>query len=346
MNIKTCLVLFIIFLFACESDNSNNDDIPDNINTGYFIDSPVSGLSYKTETLSGMTNDSGEFSFRHAETIQFSIGDTLLPVTAATNMVTPFDIFNTDDINHTGLVNLCRLLQSLDVDGDPSNGITIAQQAHLSATGLNIDFESTTFDIDVTNLVANSGSVNTQLISNYQAMSHLSTSLGLALDIILEDTESLTDGSLPEEPLPEEPLPEEPLAEEPLAEEPLPEEPVHINPYLYSTLSGPVSANINSYSIAFTFTLHNGSDVPFIYDFSCSATVTYTLYSPAGNTWNEPVNICLTVITPLYIAPGGYSSHWVYVDPGYLNLTPGYYVISVNLIDHPHISATAGFVLE
>jgi len=76
--------------------------------------------------------------------------------------VTPLDVFSTTEIGDTGVVNMTRLLQSLDTDGDPDNGITISPDAAASATGLSVDFNSASFDSEVINLVANSGS-STQL---------------------------------------------------------------------------------------------------------------------------------------------------------------------------------------
>ena len=47
---------------------------PDLILTGYFADNGVEGLSYETETQSGVTDSAGRFQYKEGEEILFSIG--------------------------------------------------------------------------------------------------------------------------------------------------------------------------------------------------------------------------------------------------------------------------------
>lgn len=145
--------------------------------TGRFVDSAVEGLRYRTQTQQGTTNSDGEFLYIAGEEITFSIGDIDLPTISATSLITPLEVFNTTDFSNTSVANLARLLQSLDVDDDPSNGITIADQAHEMSMGLNIDFAATSFDTDVVNLIANSGSSRTALQTTENAVSHLMQTL-------------------------------------------------------------------------------------------------------------------------------------------------------------------------
>ena len=74
-------------LFACSS-GSDSTSAP-TTQTGVFIDSPVIGIGYKTETLSGFTGSNGEYEFLPGETVTFFIGDLELPPTLATGTVTP-----------------------------------------------------------------------------------------------------------------------------------------------------------------------------------------------------------------------------------------------------------------
>jgi hypothetical protein len=107
------------------------------------------------------------------ERITFSIGDIDFPAVAAASLLSPFDLAGTADTSDTALVNMARLLQTLDTDGDVDNGIMIGQDAHTFATGMTLDFASATFDADVANLIANSGTVNTMLVDANTAIAHL-----------------------------------------------------------------------------------------------------------------------------------------------------------------------------
>jgi len=146
---------------------------PTNVLTGRFVDSAVEGLNYRTDSLSGTTDVDGTFEYAASESVIFSIGSIDLPPVAGDEVITPLTVFNTTDIADIQVINLARLLQTLDTDGLADNGITISDEAQLSATGLNVDFSSTGFDASVSNLIANSGSVLSTLIGGEPALDHL-----------------------------------------------------------------------------------------------------------------------------------------------------------------------------
>lgn len=147
--------------------------------TGVFLDSPVGGIDYRTETLSGTTNAQGEYDYVEGETVTFSIGDLELPSAPATGTVTPLDLAGSDDTSNATVVNIVRLLQTLDEDGDPDNGITIADAAKDSAVQVDFSLSVAEFEAsaEVTNLVTNSGSTNTELVSENQATAHFEATL-------------------------------------------------------------------------------------------------------------------------------------------------------------------------
>lgn len=145
--------------------------------TGIFGASPVEGLAYTTATQSGMTNAIGEFSFVDGETVVFSIGDIDLPSVAAELKVTAFTLAGSTHTENVIAVNVSRLLQTLDTNGDLADGITIATEVHTQAQGMSVDFSSVSFDQDVVNLVSNSGAVQTVLVSHELAMVSLLTVL-------------------------------------------------------------------------------------------------------------------------------------------------------------------------
>jgi hypothetical protein len=101
-------------------------------------------------------------------------------VVTAAQILTPLELAGVTDINNTGVVNMARLLQSLDQDCDPDNGITISGEALLAAAGMSIDFEDANFDSEVVNLVANGGQQNSScqvLVDASQAIAHLQETL-------------------------------------------------------------------------------------------------------------------------------------------------------------------------
>lgn len=147
------------------------------IYTGLFLDSAVEGLSYNSLSQSGKTSAAGEYTYQIGEQVTFSIGSIVLPAIPAELIITPLNIFQTNDINSAEVVNLLRLLQSLDIDGDPSNNIQISDDAHQFAQNLTVDFNDEDFESVVAELISMSGSVNQQLISAQEAIDHFQFTL-------------------------------------------------------------------------------------------------------------------------------------------------------------------------
>ncbi|MBT4862731.1 MAG: hypothetical protein HON46_18190, partial [Gammaproteobacteria bacterium] len=145
----------------------NTTPTSSDITTGVLIDSAVEGVSYQTATQSGTTNSQGEFGYKVGETVTFSIGALVFPSVAASEVITPLTLAGASSITDQQVTNIARLLQSLDEDEDPLNGIKIPSNASSIATQIDFDVDASTFETNpnVTNLIANSGSINSSLIS-------------------------------------------------------------------------------------------------------------------------------------------------------------------------------------
>jgi hypothetical protein len=170
--------LALLLISGCGGGSGGSSD--EEVLTGRFLDSACAGLSYHTESRNGVTNANGEFTYLAGETVVFGLGDLEFPAVTAAQILTPLELAGVEDINHTGVVNMARLLQSLDEDCNPDNGISISGEALLAATGMSIDFEDPDFDSKVANLVANAGQQNsacTTLVDADKAIAHLQNTL-------------------------------------------------------------------------------------------------------------------------------------------------------------------------
>jgi pectate lyase len=149
------------------------------VSVGVFVDSFVVGIGYRTETQSGVTNERGEFNYRPGEMVTFFIGDLEFPPIPAKALVTPLDMAQSLDPSSPIAINIARLLQSLDADGNPANGIDLTPVPTNFATPLDFALAPEQFAASpaVVELVANSGSVNTVVISLQQALDHLRETL-------------------------------------------------------------------------------------------------------------------------------------------------------------------------
>lgn len=169
------------------ADTSNNSAT---LQQGVFVDSAVTGLSYRTASREGVTDSNGTFRYRAGEQVRFLIGDLEFGRSEGQALVSPLNLVaGADDVNDPAVTNICRLLQSLDADGNPNNGIVLSDAVHSAMTGRQIDFaiapEAFSDDAEILGLLAALNAQNTfpngprTLISAAQARSHLMASLGL-----------------------------------------------------------------------------------------------------------------------------------------------------------------------
>ncbi|GIU19302.1 hypothetical protein TUM4261_41120 [Shewanella sp. c952] len=185
----TTALLISLTLVACGSsdDDPEPETLPQPVpvtvtpDTGVFLDSAVIGIGYRTETLSGTTDVEGKYQYLAGETVTFFIGGLEFPATAATGIVTPLNIAATDDVTNTAVINMARLLQTLDQDGDPSNGISITQTAIDSAEPVDFSMSTTEFAASaaVQATIENGGqdTAVSELIDTETALEHLSEEL-------------------------------------------------------------------------------------------------------------------------------------------------------------------------
>lgn len=163
-------------LTACGGGSSSGSSVdPDPTKeTGVFLDSPVVNIGYRTETLEGITNSLGQYEYITGETVTFFIGDMQFPTVKARGVITPLDLANTQSVSDSTVINMIRLLQTLDKDGNAGNGITITDAAKAAAT--QVDFKLSNFESStaVTNLILNAGqdSPLSELISSEDALAH------------------------------------------------------------------------------------------------------------------------------------------------------------------------------
>ena len=142
--------------------------------SGYYYDSLVSGIDYETSLdgeviMAGVTGDDddpGRFLFIEGATVSFSLGGVSLGETVAKERVTPFDLAGIveeavggcdvsgavpDDTSaFRRVANLAVLLQTLDTDGDDTNGIEIRPEVTALFEGLTLDVDqaSASFEVD------------------------------------------------------------------------------------------------------------------------------------------------------------------------------------------------------
>lgn len=147
---------------------------------GIFLDSPVQGLRYDTASQHGSTDAAGSFLYLPGETVTFSIGTLPLAAVPAKSVITPLDVAATTRATDQRVSNLLVLLQSLDTDANPANGIRLAVSGTSPVPGsIDLDVAPATFrsNTAVQTLLNNTLGAGHSLISEVAAQAHFQASL-------------------------------------------------------------------------------------------------------------------------------------------------------------------------
>ena len=165
-----------------KADTPNaNGACPGGIVTGTFTDSPVDGLSYQTDSLSGITDQSGQFNYVEGETVTFSIGNITLGQAVGETILTPLSLVpEAADITETEVSNIIRSLQTIDADSDPTNGIEITESLRQAADTLTVQFNLTQAEFEAQpdlQTLLNTVSADTDLVDSADALQHFKASL-------------------------------------------------------------------------------------------------------------------------------------------------------------------------
>jgi len=113
------MALSSLVLLGCGGSSDNNDDPKVTLTgTGYYVDSAVAGVEYVCGTKSGTTDSSGEFVFDIGSGCVFKVAGVTLRETSSDKLKDKVTIFENNE-------TVARFLQSIDNDGNTSNGIQI-----------------------------------------------------------------------------------------------------------------------------------------------------------------------------------------------------------------------------
>jgi hypothetical protein len=79
------------------SSSSNDGGGGGTTEEGTFVDAPVMGLHYKTDTQDGYTDAKGTFKYNIGEKVEFSLGNLSLGKVEAGAMITPYTLAGVED---------------------------------------------------------------------------------------------------------------------------------------------------------------------------------------------------------------------------------------------------------
>ncbi len=159
-------------LIGCNSDSSSDSSV------GYYKDSALSGVEYSCGKYSGLTDDNGKFNFEAGKQCVFSLGGLTLRTVQPDQLVNGVTIVENN-------VTVASFLQTLDNDGNASNGIKIIPNVveAIEDNKIKLDTNLTT----VYNELKNIDGYNGKEINATVALEHLKTTEKSVAENLLKD---------------------------------------------------------------------------------------------------------------------------------------------------------------
>jgi len=178
---------------GCGSSNKSTAEEPVQKTevSGYLIDSAVVGASYECSGgMKGTTDSEGKFTCEAGDTVTFKVGSVTLGSASGVQNGTTVTPYTLAADNETVAVNIARLIQTLDVDSDPSNGIDVTENSKKLTT---------TIDLTAEDFATKAGeAIGIELKSATEAIAHME-SVGITKDGTQLPTTS-TSGDVPSIP--------------------------------------------------------------------------------------------------------------------------------------------------
>jgi len=134
-----------LLLTACGGGGSSSSAPAQPTSKAHFVDNAVIGLRYRCAGSADFKLTGGQGGLRcpPGQTVSFYVGDILLgkvTMAAGTSFITPMTLATSEGgVDENVVINIARLLISLDADQDTDNGIQIDANSHVN-TDLVLDF--------------------------------------------------------------------------------------------------------------------------------------------------------------------------------------------------------------
>jgi hypothetical protein len=148
MKFTNIIVLIMMScIYSCKGGGSGSSDKPSGAPTtnavygtgtnisGLLLDAPISGVRYTSTSNSGTTSSTGSYTCKDGEVVSFSLSLMSLGSIICRSVVTPVELITGGKKSYLDLANLTStesdkvnkllvILQMMDTDSNPNNGIT------------------------------------------------------------------------------------------------------------------------------------------------------------------------------------------------------------------------------
>ncbi len=162
------MMLSATLLTGCFGGGSSSSSMP-TIAQGQFIDAPVAGVDvYQNGKLVATTDAEGKYKYTTGSAVTFKVGELTLGTASAKAIITPADLSSDTAV----VTKVLQVLQSLDNDNNPANGIVIEKTtAEKFKTVVNLVDATATVETVLKDVVATD-----KIVTAENALKHFATS--------------------------------------------------------------------------------------------------------------------------------------------------------------------------
>ncbi|MDQ7066644.1 MAG: hypothetical protein Q9M40_00785 [Sulfurimonas sp.] len=138
------IAMLSLGIVSCSNSGSNSTLAGTQTLTGQFIDSPVAGLAFTTNSSSGVTDTDGKLEYNSGETCTFLIGDLELGSMLCAPIMSPYNLGGTTNFiaPTQKTTNIARILQSLNTNADANISIVLNPNVAANFDGTDINISS------------------------------------------------------------------------------------------------------------------------------------------------------------------------------------------------------------
>jgi len=116
ITLSTIATIALFTIIGCGGSGGSSDNTK--TGTGYYVDSAVEGVEYTCGNQTGITDKDGKFAFEEGQGCNFTLDGITLRTVKADELANGKEVFEDN-------LTVAKLLQSIDADGNPDNGIQI-----------------------------------------------------------------------------------------------------------------------------------------------------------------------------------------------------------------------------
>jgi hypothetical protein len=170
----------IVILTACGNSSSSSSE-------GSYVDSAVAGVNYSCGDYNGTTNNIGKFTFQEGKDCTFSLAGIPLRTVSADQLKNNVTIVEDN-------VTIATFLQTLDQDGNATNGIEILPEVVQQLRNDHLQ-QIPQGDVNLSNMVASFTSIDGyegHIVSQEEANEHLKTTEKSVTKKLLENKKFYT----------------------------------------------------------------------------------------------------------------------------------------------------------